>query len=204
MTKPISLWLCTALIVLIAGCSTLPSTHTSVEWQQHQQRLNTIKHFKVAGKLGYISPEERQNLNFFWQHQPQQSQLRLTTFLGQTVMKLTITPEQATLIDYDGNQHRAKDVDQLMWQMTGLNIPVSSLPHWLLGLPQGDESFTLNSQNTLATLATQSTSQPWQAKYQLYTDVNGPEFTLPLPSRLTILQGEIKINLQVNQWTLLP
>lgn len=204
MTKPISLWLCAALIVLIAGCSSLPTTQTSVEWQQHQQRLNTIEHFKVAGKLGYISPAERQNLNFFWQYQPQQSQLRLTTFLGQTVMKLTITPEQATLIDYDGNRHEAKDVDQLMWQMTRLNIPVSSLPQWLLGLPQSDESYTLNSQNTLATLATQSTSQPWQAQYQQYTDVDGLEGTLPLPSRLTIRQADIKINVQINQWTLLP
>lgn len=119
-------------------------------------------------------------------------------------MKLTITPEQATLIDYDGNRHEAKDVDQLMWQMTRLNIPVSSLPQWLLGLPQSDESYTLNSQNTLATLATQSTSQPWQAQYQQYTDVEGLEGALPLPSRLTIRQADIKINVQINQWTLLP
>ncbi|MEI8597903.1 lipoprotein insertase outer membrane protein LolB [Vibrio sp. M60_M31a] len=52
-----------------------------------RKKLEAIHDFQVTGKLGYIGPDQRQNLNFFWKHSTALSQLRLTTILGQTATK---------------------------------------------------------------------------------------------------------------------
>lgn len=56
------------LLFVLAGCSTVSNTPiTNIDWQAHQARLDKIEQFKISGKLGYISPEKRQSLNFQWQ-----------------------------------------------------------------------------------------------------------------------------------------
>ena len=84
--------------IVLAGCSSVPESVTSVEWQAHKQRLETIDNFQATGKFGYIGPYKRQSLNFFWKHSSDLSQLRLTTLLGQTTKPHT---PSATVETYD-------------------------------------------------------------------------------------------------------
>lgn len=70
INKPSNMTLRSFLIFLLsslilAGCSSVPESVTSVEWQAHEQRLETIHDFQATGKLGYIGPDQRQSLNFF-------------------------------------------------------------------------------------------------------------------------------------------
>ncbi|GAL38251.1 outer membrane lipoprotein LolB [Vibrio maritimus] len=44
----------------------MPPEPQSVEWQAHRAELNALTQYKASGKLGYISPEQRQTLNFYW------------------------------------------------------------------------------------------------------------------------------------------
>lgn len=120
--------------LLLAGCSSVPESVTSVEWQAHEQRLETIQDFQATGgKLGYIGPDQRQNLNFYWKHSSALSQLRLTTILGQTALKLTITPPQgATVETYDDQVLSSRSANQLIYRLTGLMMPVDHMPDWLL------------------------------------------------------------------------
>lgn len=105
--------------LILAGCSSVPESVTSVEWQAHEQRLETIHDFQATGKLGYIGPDQRQSLNFFWKHSTALSQLRLTTVLGQTALKLTITPQGATVETYDDQVLSARNANQLIYRLTG-------------------------------------------------------------------------------------
>ncbi len=59
INKPSNMTLRSFLILLLssivlAGCSSVPESVTSVEWQAHEQRLETIDNFQATGKLGYI------------------------------------------------------------------------------------------------------------------------------------------------------
>ena len=188
--------------LMLSGCTNAPESITSVEWQTHKQRLETITHFRAIGKLGYVDPEQRQSLNFFWKHSPSMQQLRLTTLLGQTALSMTITPQGSTIETYDDQFLAGSDASQLIHRLSGLRIPVNNLSDWLLGLPTDADSFQLSSTNTLQLIEKQSGESNWNITYQRYSDIEWYEQTLPLPSKLKLNTLEVKINLLITKWNL--
>lgn len=201
------------LTITMVGCSSIPEQPTSVEWQSHQNRLLQIENYQASGKLAYISPEQRQSLNFIWKHSPNQSQLRLTTFLGQTALNLTIDSLGAKVVTYDDQVFTHASASVLVEQLTGLQIPIDHLPQWLLGIPDQADSYQLNSTNTLESLSKQVSSQLWTLNFANYRNTEMPSKqlsdkdnvkveTIPLPTRLSFKQDENKINIVVSKWTL--
>ncbi|MGY0616153.1 lipoprotein insertase outer membrane protein LolB [Vibrio sp. FJH11] len=188
--------------LILAGCTSVPESITSVEWQTHEKKLETIQDFQVTGKLGYIGPDQRQNLNFFWKHSPAFSQLRLTTILGQTALNLTITPQGAKVETYDDQVLSARHANQLIYRLTGLMMPVEHMPDWLLGLPTDADTFKLSPANTLQTLNKQIGQNDWNIAYQLYSDVEWHSQTLPLPNKLKLTTSDVKINLLITKWNI--
>ncbi|ELA8077281.1 lipoprotein localization protein LolB [Vibrio alginolyticus] len=188
--------------LLLAGCSSVPESVTSVEWQAHEQRLETIRDFQATGKLGYIGPDQRQNLNFYWKHSSALSQLRLTTILGQTALKLTITPQGATVETYDDQVLSSRSANQLIYRLTGLMMPVDHMPDWLLGLPTDADKFQLSPTNTLQALNKQIGLNDWSIAYQRYGDVQWHEQSLPLPNKLKLTTADVKINLVITKWNI--
>ena len=159
------------------------------------------------------APEQRQSLNFIWKHSPNQSQLRLTTFLGQTALNLTIDSLGAKVVTYDDQVFTHASASVLVEQLTGLQIPIDHLPQWFLGIPDQADSYQLNSTNTLESLSKQVSSQLWTLNFanyrntempskQLSNEDNAKVETIPLPTRLSFKQNENKINIVVSKWTL--
>lgn len=191
--------------LLLFGCSSIPETVTSVEWQSHQSKLKQITSYNITGKLAYISPQQRQSLNFQWKHSEKLSHLRLTTFLGQTALNLTITPQGAKVVTYDDETFTEESATQLVYNLTGLMIPIDHMPQWLLGLPTGADQFQLNETNTLASLNKKVGLRQWQLEYQAYKETtnlaeNSDVNPLPLPSKLKFTQADTTINIVVSKW----
>ncbi|EGA66537.1 lipoprotein insertase outer membrane protein LolB [Vibrio brasiliensis] len=202
MTKHFrSLVMLLAGVLLLNGCATMEST-TNVEWQTHQQRLATIDSYQAAGKLGYISPEQRQSLNFQWSHSATLTHLRLTTFLGQTALNLKATPQGAVVETYDDQSYSAPTPQALIQRLTGLNIPVEQLNDWMLGRPTQADDYQLSPTNTLASLTKQVGLQTWQLDYLTYQDVQYAGTALPLPKKIKLTQGSISITLFISNWNL--
>ncbi|MEZ8259715.1 lipoprotein insertase outer membrane protein LolB [Vibrio cyclitrophicus] len=201
------------MTIIMVGCSSIPEQPTSVEWQSHQNRLLQIENYQASGKLAYISPEQRQSLNFIWKHSPTQSQLRLTTFLGQTALNLTIDSAGAKVVTYDDQVFTHASASVLVEQLTGLQIPIDHLPQWFLGTPDQADSYQLNSTNTLESLSKRVSNQLWTLSFDNYRNTElpneqVPEDTdaiaelIPLPTRLSFKQDDSKINIVVSKWTL--
>ncbi|MGL6258134.1 lipoprotein insertase outer membrane protein LolB [Vibrio sp. WXL103] len=199
--KPLTL---VVLITMLSACSSLPESQTSVEWQSHQQQLQAISRYQASGKLGYIGPDQRQSLNFFWRYEDGVSQLNLRTFLGQSVLNLRSDQNGTTLTTMDGERFEGRNGQQLIWQLTGLNIPVDALPDWLLGLPTNADSFILNEENTLESLDKLLNTQSWRLNYSAYSDASLASQTIPLPSRLSMNSDETKLNIVISKWVLNP
>ena len=199
-TKLRPFWISLLAALLLSGCANIESSQTNVEWQTHQQRLASISQYQSSGKLGYISPEQRQSLNFRWQHAPQSSQLRLTTFLGQTALNLKITPTGAVVDTYDDKTYTSTNAESLIYQLTGLTIPVEQLHDWLLGRPTSADGYLLNETNTLATLRKEINGQTWQLDYLNYKDVLVDGRALPLPQKLKLKQQDTSINIVISKW----
>ncbi|WP_070967130.1 lipoprotein insertase outer membrane protein LolB [Vibrio sonorensis] len=189
-----------AILVFLSGCSTTPDSFTNVEFDLHQQRLASISEYQAFGKIGYISPQQRESLNFQWQHSQDGSELRLTTFLGQTVLKLNLSPSGAEVETYEGDIIKDRDAQVLIYQLTGLMIPIEPLSDWLLGKPSGAKTYVLNDTNTLQSLEKQISGQKWKLNFLSYRDHNHQGFPLPLPSKLRLEHQDTKINIVISKW----
>ncbi|MGL5653094.1 MAG: lipoprotein insertase outer membrane protein LolB [Vibrio sp.] len=191
-------------LLVLAGCATSPSQPVNVEWQTHQLVLQDIQAYQLTGKLGYIAPDQRQSFNFQWQKSPQQLSLRLTNFLGQTVLNLHVNEQGAQVDTYDDQTYRDQDAQSLIQRLTGLDIPVAQLEDWLLGLPTQASAYQLNSHNTLAQLSKFTATAQWQVEYQRYQTIEWQNQQLLLPDRLKLQQNHTSIQLAISQWTLHP
>lgn len=202
-TKP-RIFLLFFFIAVLTGCSTISQPIGDVQWQTHLAQLEQIKQFQLVGKLGYRSPDQRQSLNFQWQKSLTGTQLRLTTFLGQTVLNLSINEHGAEVQTHDDRRYRAASAQQLVQQLTGLDIPIELLQDWILGLPSQADQFELNRHNTLAWLDKTAEHRTWRVNYQHYREYPWQQMSLPLPDKLTLSQETTSINLVISQWTLTP
>ncbi|WP_261834982.1 lipoprotein insertase outer membrane protein LolB [Vibrio ishigakensis] len=187
------------LALFIFGCETTSQLPVhSVEYQAHQEKLSTLEQYQVSGKLGYIDPTQRQSLNFNWRHAPDSSQLRLTTFLGKTVLTLDINSEGATLTDMDGNRYFDKDADLLFYQLTGMRLPIVYMQDWVKGQPTAADAMQVSDRGTLDSLSQTRGGQTWQLAYLGYTE----QGDFVLPQKMTLSREEIKLNIQINKWNI--
>ncbi|MCG9677893.1 lipoprotein insertase outer membrane protein LolB [Vibrio sp. Isolate24] len=198
--RPLLIFLFSSFI--LSGCATFNTSTTNVEWQTHQQRLASIAQYQSNGKLGYISPKQRQSLNFQWKYSPDLSQLRLTTFIGQTALNLKITPSGALVETYDDETYTSHDAQSLIYRLTGLTLPIEQLNSWFLGSPAEADSYRLNETHTLASLTKQINDKVWQLDYLNYQDIQYQGSALPLPQKLKLKQGDISINIVISKWNL--
>ncbi|MGF1741545.1 lipoprotein insertase outer membrane protein LolB [Vibrio profundum] len=196
------LFLLVSVLFIVSGCSTLPKSQTNVQWQAQQQQLSAIHSYRATGKLTYLSPSQKQSLYFQWKHSPTRSQLRLTTFLGQSVLNLTMTPQGSKVTTYNGNTYQNHDPRILVSRLTGLSIPVAQLQNWLLGQPTGADQYQQNITNTLASLSKEINGEQWALTYKSYTDETFAGKTLPLPSQLSLKQGSTTLNIVISKWVL--
>ncbi len=192
------------LLLILFGCSSVPEPIVDVQWQSHQEKLKQIENYQVVGKIGYISPEQRESLNFQWQKSPTKSQLRLTNFLGQTILSLSMTAKGASVETYDDQKYTAANGQALIYQLTGLDIPIDDLQDWVLGLPTKADAFKLNETNTLANLDKASGRQNWHVDYTRYKEFAWQRGNIPLPDRIELSQNKTSIKLNISKWTLNP
>lgn len=181
------------LTLLLSGCVTPPpvTTQTS-QWLSHQQQLETLKYWQLRGKVALFTEKNRRSANLFWQQHDERSEMRLSGPLGKELLSLHFSPGQVKL-KVDGEEHQGQDAEQLLYELTGWTIPVSSLPNWLLGLP-AEHQYQLSDAHRLAEITSQD--QHWQVAYQNYQDVS----PYILPRQLSITGVETRIKLSINQW----
>jgi outer membrane lipoprotein LolB len=103
-----------------------------------------------------------------------------------------------TLIDSDAHIHTARDVDALLAQVTGWDLPVSGLHYWVRGLsaPGSAVRVTLDRQGRLQRLA----QSGWEITYQRYQHIAGNDW----PAKLKLVHNDLDVRLVIDQWQFDP
>lgn len=181
-------------LLFLSGCASIYFDNATVK-ENWQQELITKKQWEVSGKLAIISPEKRQSANLFWQTTPLSEQLELTSFIGTSVLSLK-RENGITSLNIDGRTHTSNNAQQLVYQLTGLNLPFVDNTNWLKGLPDTTE-FSSDELNrvTMATI-TDSQNKQWQIKYNSYQKHGG----YWLPYSVVLSHQNISLKLKVYSW----
>jgi len=191
MKKNIFLFL---FICLLAGCAEIPKPQ-NIPWIDHQQKLELLNDWEFSGKIALITPKERHSLNIYWSQNHNQTHLILSTFLGITVLELEQIKGATKITNNDGKIFWGNNSEQLIYELSGLIIPVDSLKQWIKGNPE-NAAYTLNSNNLIATL--DSKNNQWHVKYTAYDAYSN----IMLPTKLELKDTDKRIKFSISRWKL--
>lgn len=190
--------------VLLAACAVKqpqgpgPST-TAPQWQQHQQAVANVTHYQTRGAFAYLSDKQKVYARFNWQQTaPDRYRLLLTNPLGSTELQLDAQGQTVQLVDNKGKRYVSNDAEKMIAQLTGMDIPLANLRQWMMGLPGDASDYQLNSNYQLKSLNYSANGQTWQVTIQDYDSKTTP----PLPANLELREGDQRIKLRMDSWTL--
>lgn len=119
-------------ILLLAACS-----HTSLTTP------NTG--FSASGKVNIRQNNQSDTAQFVWQSSAAQDQLNLSTPFGTTLAELVLSYQgervSSAVLNRGDSLEQAEDPEALLYQLTGLTLPVSGLRWWLQGRPMPNMPF---------------------------------------------------------------
>ncbi|MEC5321151.1 lipoprotein insertase outer membrane protein LolB [Brenneria populi subsp. brevivirga] len=189
--------------VLLTACTlhqpaTSDHNQTSPEWRQHQQKVRQLSQYQTRGSFAYISDSKKLYARFFWEESSSQRyRLLLTNPLGSTELELSAQPGSVQITDNQGKRYVGKDGEEMVQRLTGMAIPLDNLRQWILGLPGDASDFTLDDGALLSSVSYRQGGQSWNVSYQSYNRKVNP----PLPQSLELTQGEQRIKLKMDNWT---
>lgn len=129
--KRLIVWIFALLTITgMVGCSSLQTLSSLTERSFHDNIL-------IQGRFSvtYEQSNRPQSVQgrFQWQQQGQRIDIDLMSPLGQTMAKLTITPNSATIQQTGKEIKVADNVSELTEQTLGWSLPVEGMRDWLQG-----------------------------------------------------------------------
>ncbi|TDW62039.1 lipoprotein insertase outer membrane protein LolB [Oceanimonas baumannii] len=183
-------------LLLISGCAYRAEQAPAGSWQAQKQQLTKLEHWQLAAKLGIITPDERGSLSLFWRNNSDDYRLNLTNVVGKRVFDLSRLSGRIELIDSEGQRHTADNARDLVYRLTGWDLPVEQLADWIKGLPGNADTVSFDQDGRPALVQ----SHGWQLRYLGYTQID----QLWLPSRLELSHAGTTLKLAVSRWELNP
>lgn len=184
--------------IYLSACTILPpvappDADRQALWQINQDKLHTIDHWKLKGRIAFFTATERNSASLYWKQSPEAFNINLTGPFGGSLFTLSQQQGLATLM-IDDNQYQDSSPQRLINQLTPWPIPVDELRHWILGEPLSTDIQLDNYGRVISARH----DQGWQINYQKYTRMG--EYWLP--TQMTISNDDIRIKITTRDWEL--
>lgn len=190
--------------VLLTACTvTQPPMGTgsadTPQWHAREQQLQKLGHYQTRGSFAYLADEKKVYARFFWQqYSPDNYKLLLLNPLGTTELELFVEPNMIQITDNNGKKYLSDKPESLIYQLTNMNIPLDNLRSWIIGLPGSAKDFQLDTNYLLKSVSDKKNGEIWRVNYQGYDTTITPA----LPTRLELTQGNNRIKLKMDNWTI--
>ena len=170
----LKLFLAAGAAALLAACATTPTSQANVAAYRDTLEL--------SGRISvrYLKDGKDENLSgkFNWSQKGTRTDVSLASPLGQTIAKISVTPQAATLTQADRAPRVAADIDALSAEALGWPLPVSGLRDWLQGYAQGADGSRFVASPSRDSVTTRD---GWHLRYVTWQDENGGA---PRPKRV--------------------
>ncbi|WPA93868.1 lipoprotein insertase outer membrane protein LolB [Providencia zhijiangensis] len=201
---PLSCLLLTACVTTSQDTTKGTSSSTDAQWTAHQSQVVELRDYQTRGSFVYIGgqgtgTETKTYAKFFWQqYTPEKYRLLLTNPLGTRELELSVEPDLTKLTTKDGQTHMSDVPSELIYQLTGMDIPIDDLTAWLVGSPGRATEYILDSNHLLKSVTFKINGETWKLDYLSYDTKTSPM----LPNHMELKQGDKVIKLKMDSWTL--
>ncbi len=126
---------------ILSACTTAPKgPENAVNLTAQLEKVAEVHQWQMRGKIAFRQGKEAASLNLVWKNDSGDFDFRLTNFLGVSLVNLNVTQQQSVL-EADGETYVDALPEPLIYQITGMVIPVESLLSWVKGLPLDGDKF---------------------------------------------------------------
>lgn len=163
-------------LALLSACATTEGPRSQAAVGAYRDAIDLsgrlLVNFEKDGKPDTIS------VKFTWAQTPGAVDASLLSPTGQTVAKINVTPQAATLTQGGKPPRVAKDIDTLTAQALGWALPVSGMRDWLQGYATaaGGKRFAASPANNTVT-----TADGWTLTFVTWQD---DKAAMPVPKRI--------------------
>jgi len=190
------------VVVLLGACTSKPiRKETLPDWQSKQSALAEIDNWKMHARIGLRGMARSGSASLIWVETPEQRNLRLLGPLGGGLVLLQQDATGVSIQDSKGGIWHGQDAGELIYRVTGWQIPVSGLRWWLLGLtePGSKAKSTVDTEHRLIRVQ----QAGWKVSLDKYTQFGDHE--LPASIVMETVAGRederyIRIKVIIKDW----
>lgn len=184
-----------ALLLLAAGCATLPPAPAPEAWPARRAELQAINDFSLNGRLAVAAGDQGTSGGLNWQQHGGDVMAQISGPLG-AAARIRYSAGQLQLTASDGTDLQGDAARARLSVMLGFDVPFDSLRYWLLGVadPATPAMETLDAMQRLAQLQ----QGEWSVNYTSYR-VQGAHW---MPERLSVQRADLKLKLIISAWQL--
>lgn len=175
----------------LSACSSLPR-----DAQGRALTAAQLDSFQLAGRINLRVAKEAFPGRIRWAHTASREELWFYSPVGTAVAHLKQDEAGALLVNAQGQEYRAQDVQSLAAEVLGWDLPLQGLPYWVRGLPWPDGApadLQRDGQGRLARLE----QAGWQVSYLAWNG-SGPD---ALPAKLDLAGERLRLRLVVERWS---
>lgn len=205
--------------IFLSACATVPQglSENDVDAQaiaQHQDSLAHVNAWEFQSRMAFFELQQnsRQIASLRWQNHPESRSLRVSHPLRGTLAQLEETSTGAVLIDQQGDQYQAANIETLLLIHLNVVLPIELIHDALLGrIPQAEIiNPSFYPDGTLAEYEVDirdsnsryASAQTWRVNLARYDTAQND--SVRLPHQLELASDAYIIRLNISRWTLLP
>ncbi|MBU2886082.1 lipoprotein insertase outer membrane protein LolB [Gilvimarinus agarilyticus] len=200
-----------AFLLCLTHCAPTPPKPQVDDAEHQRQRLAQLHDWQLQGKLGIRLPDDNGSARLSWRQSKTDVNLSLSGPLGRGRIVIEGNAQQVSLKQAGEPELVARDVESLLYQATGWQLPVSLLSDWVKGIPAPDTPRTELTYTPEGLLSSFEQSG-WRLSFKRHQWVDG--FVLPGYVRADKIQTEqapigndsadtqmdVRLVLSIHQW----
>ncbi|HWK53166.1 MAG TPA: lipoprotein insertase outer membrane protein LolB [Hyphomicrobiales bacterium] len=193
-------------MLLLGACATTPPTllrDAPAQWQTHQQQLALIDAWSLRGRLNVRQASANDTVSLNWDQRQHSFDIRFSGTLGLGAVAVH-GDDGGVVVEKAGEEPQyLTDLGELSQVYLNFDFPAAHLLYWVRGLPVPElpARAAWNENALLATLEqTDREGRLWQLSFDRYALDLQP----PLPGRIRLQQGDIRLTFLINDWQLQP
>ena len=188
-----------ALLALCAACATLPEPPAAGgDWPARRSALQALDSWSLTGRVAVAAGREGFSGGIEWRQDGERARIELRGPVGGHALAIEVAGAAFTVQDGKGARIEGEEARRYVAGRIGAELPVAELRYWLVGAPSPGSP----SQETVATDGGLATLEQagWQVRYLRYTTAGAR----PLPARIDMQTGTLRLKLSVSDWRLAP
>lgn len=188
--------------LLLGACTTQPRRESlppvagpaAAHQAARTARLAALPQWSMSGRIAVSSAGQGGSGRIEWRQDGPAYAATLSAPVTRQSWRVSGGPAGAAIEGLSGGPRQGADASALVFEATRWRVPVDRLDDWLLGLAGADDVVHFGGDGRVERID----GEGWTVAYADWRMVDGVE----LPGRIEAVQGESRVRLAVDDWTL--